>query len=247
MFEELKTYVMFIGYPRSGSTLMGALLDAHPNAIVSREAHVLNLLAHGYRRDRIYNKIIKNSKKMADGQVKWNGYKYVVKDQYQGTYKDKLLVIGDKKAGKSVKLLWPHPELIDMLKEELKIPVKLIHVIRNPFDNITTIKTGNGGKIDYLINDYFKLAETIVGLRKKYKEDIFEYHHEDFIDTPKLYLTKLCQFLGLKVYPGYLPSCKSIVFKSPHKTRNKIKWNDKNKKKVQKKINKIGFLKGYKF
>ena len=76
---------------------------------------------------------------------------------------------------------------------------------------------------------------------------MFEYHHEDFINNPKVYLTKLCKFLGLKVPSGYIKDCKSIIFKSPHKTRNKIKWNDKSKKDVQKRINKIGFLKGYNF
>ena len=31
LFDDLKTYCMFLGYPRSGHSLIGALLDAHPD------------------------------------------------------------------------------------------------------------------------------------------------------------------------------------------------------------------------
>ena len=37
-----KTFLMFIGYPRSGHTLISSLLDAHPNAIVTNEFNVID-------------------------------------------------------------------------------------------------------------------------------------------------------------------------------------------------------------
>jgi len=245
MFEDLKIYVMFTGYSRSGSTLMGALLDAHPNAIVSREAHVLNLVAHGNNKKRIFSKIVKNSEKMYKNRVEWNGYRYIVPNQYHGRYKDKLLVIGDKKAGKSSRMVLEHPNIINDLKNTINLPVKFIHVIRNPFDNIATI--GQKAKMSRAVTEYFGLVDMMIEFRKQYKEDIFEYKHEDFIDSPKIYLTKLCKFLGLKVTSKYLKDCGSIVFKSPHKTRNKIKWNTAYRRAVNNKIKSVDFLRGYKF
>ena len=35
--ESLKYYCMFIGYPSSGHSVVGAFIDAHRNAIVSHE------------------------------------------------------------------------------------------------------------------------------------------------------------------------------------------------------------------
>ena len=34
MFDDLKAFVMFVGYPRSGHSIVGALLDAHPHLTV---------------------------------------------------------------------------------------------------------------------------------------------------------------------------------------------------------------------
>ena len=40
-FNKLETFLLFIGYPRSGSTLIGSLLDAHPNVIIANEYSLL--------------------------------------------------------------------------------------------------------------------------------------------------------------------------------------------------------------
>ncbi|MFX0095289.1 MAG: hypothetical protein ACFFBD_26380, partial [Candidatus Hodarchaeota archaeon] len=40
-FKDLRTFILFIGSSRSGSSLVGALLDAHPNVIIAQERNVL--------------------------------------------------------------------------------------------------------------------------------------------------------------------------------------------------------------
>ena len=37
----LRAFLLFVGYSRSGHTLIGALLDGHPNAIVSNEGQAM--------------------------------------------------------------------------------------------------------------------------------------------------------------------------------------------------------------
>ena len=39
---------MFIGYPRSGHSLIGSLLDVHPNAIVAHELDALKFVGAGF-------------------------------------------------------------------------------------------------------------------------------------------------------------------------------------------------------
>ena len=50
-------------------------------------------------------------------------------------------VIGDKKGGKTTKFLskkqWG--ELTEEVLDEINLPLRLIHMVRNPFDNIATM------------------------------------------------------------------------------------------------------------
>ena len=49
-------------------------------------------------------------------------------------------VIGDKKGSVTSSFLWNKEyQILDEIQSALKIPLKFIHVIRNPFDNIATI------------------------------------------------------------------------------------------------------------
>lgn len=45
----VQAYVMFVGYPRSGHSIIGALLDAHPDAILEdRIASRAHLKGYGF-------------------------------------------------------------------------------------------------------------------------------------------------------------------------------------------------------
>ena len=41
LYDGVETFVLFIGYPRSSHSLIGAILDAHPEIIIPREYNVL--------------------------------------------------------------------------------------------------------------------------------------------------------------------------------------------------------------
>jgi hypothetical protein len=57
-FENVGTYFMFIGYPRSGHSLIGSLLDAHPNIVCAHELGVLRYLLCRFRRDQIFSLLL---------------------------------------------------------------------------------------------------------------------------------------------------------------------------------------------
>ena len=42
LYDGIETFLMFIGYPRSSHSLVGALLNAHPQIIISNEYHIVN-------------------------------------------------------------------------------------------------------------------------------------------------------------------------------------------------------------
>src|SRR3990167_2206203 len=138
LFDNVKYFVMFIGYAHSGHSLIGAFLDAHPNMVVSNELHALPLFAkYNYDKYKIYKLILDNSIKCATDQDRTNtGYNYYIPNLYQGKFEN-LEVIGDKKGGASAVYNLKHPEVMERLVKLFGPSLKVIQVIRNPYDNIS--------------------------------------------------------------------------------------------------------------
>jgi len=79
VFRDIRVYCMFIGYQRSGHSFIGALLDAHPYAVIGMEVDALDLLQKGYSRNQIYYCLMRNAevftKKLKNV---WTGYNYAI-------------------------------------------------------------------------------------------------------------------------------------------------------------------------
>ena len=91
---------MFIGYPRSGHTLISSLLDAHPNAIVANEFDVIgewqNWIPTNRNKYFLFDQLYLNSKMEADTGYRsatvQHRFNYSVPGQWQGTFDQKVLV-----------------------------------------------------------------------------------------------------------------------------------------------------------
>ncbi len=95
-FADGAPFLLFVGHPRSGHSLVGSLLDAHPDVVVSHELDALKYVAAGYRRDQLFTLVLEHAKaNAAAGRKSW-GYSYAVPGQWQGRY-DQLAVVGDKR------------------------------------------------------------------------------------------------------------------------------------------------------
>lgn len=139
LFHNIETFTMFVGYPRSGHSLIGSLLDAHPNILIAHELHALKLIRAGFDKNQLFQLLMENSQTMAAKGRRHSGYSYEVSNQWQGRFST-LKVIGDKKGASSAMQLRTSPGLFDFLKATLDLEVKLIHVIRNPYDVLTTMR-----------------------------------------------------------------------------------------------------------
>jgi hypothetical protein len=129
---------MFIGYQRSGSTLVRSLLDAHPSVIIAHELTALKLVEAGVGKRSLYQLLLENSQDRAQNKRQlMHGYNYKVPNQWQGRF-DELRVIGDKKAAASTAQLAKNPRLLHWLRNTVATEVKFVHVVRNPYDNIAT-------------------------------------------------------------------------------------------------------------
>jgi hypothetical protein len=247
LFEGVETYFMFIGYPRSGHGLIGSLLDAHPSMIVGNELNALKYLYAGFGKNQIYYLLLKSSLSFAEAGSVWSGYSYKVPYQWQGRF-NKLQVLGDRKGGSSALILSLYPGLLERLRNTFQIPVKFIHVTRNPYDNISTISRKHDMNLMESIEFYFSLCEAVTGISKHLnREELFEFSHESFIHDPEHRLEEICAFLGAKALEDYLSHCADIVFTSPNKTRYNVQWNNRLMDMVEERMVQFPFLHGYSF
>ncbi len=254
-YEPVPVFCFFIGYPRSGHTLIGALLDAHPNAVIATELDVFDLKKRGYSEKKIATLLIKRSSEMRKKNYIWTDYSYEVPGQYQGKYTD-LKVMGEKHAGELGNLLEARPDLLDDFKG-LGKDLKLIHINRNPFDIITTRvnrqekirgQRMHRAEIISLINNQFDKVKVVQNLKIAQKYPIYDLTNEAFIANPKLELKALCEYLGLRPDEQYLEDCSKIVFAKPTATRYKVDWWDEELKAlVQTNMQQYDFLKNYSF
>lgn len=248
VFDGVETYCMFIGYPRSGHTLVGSLLDAHPEVVVGNELNTMRYIRYYFRRDQIYWLLMENTRRFSR-QGRWHtDYLYAVPDQWQGRYR-RLRVIGDKRGSGSVKKIYADPRLYQRLVKMVDVPVRVIHVVRNPFDNISTIfLKGRSKNFKQSIDYYFFLVEEVSKLKQVIgTSNILDIHHEKLIQDVPAHLRRLTTFLGVEATPDYLDACSSIVFSKPHQTRGNAPWTEDLIRHVDERMQDYPFLAAYSY
>jgi len=244
---DLKSFCIFIGYPRSGHSLIGALLDAHPNITISHEANILSLVKEGRQATDIFETILDNSRRHALIGRQETGYSYEVPGQWQGRTRE-LMVIGDKKGGRTSLMLHEEPSLLDKLIATLNgLPLKILHVTRNPFDIIATMfRRRQPPLLDDAIDLYITMSIAVAETKTRIGPDvILDIRHENVIADTASELRRMCAFLEVTVDPEYLQSCSGIVYRAPNKSRHSIEWSDAQLNKVMKLINAFPFLERY--
>jgi len=238
--------------------LVAALLDAHPDIVMGIEWGVLSHLRMGYRRNQILYSLERHSKLFTRRlHNTWTGYSYKVPEMWQGKYQS-IKLIGDKLAGQTSLILKTDPSLIDRLQHEVGCPVKIIHVIRNPYDTITTMarrsmeKSGKRGALDaaYLapfIDRYFERVAEVQKLKARGRFGMMDLYHEDLINESSIVFGRLLDFLEVDIPENFVSKCTEAVYQKPHKSRFEFDWTEDLISRVWENMGKYTFLQGYRF
>jgi hypothetical protein len=247
-FADLERSCLFVGYPRSGHSLVGSLLDAHAELIVAHELHMLRYLRYGFSREQIFALLLERSRAQTEAGRSATGYSYVVPNQWQGRFR-RLRVIGDKRGGTSIRNLTSRPHLLPRLRARIGLPLRFVHVVRNPFDNVATIwRRSRSRDLVSSIDHYFQM---VAGVERTHAQlapaEILDVRHEDLLDDPSRELLRLCAFLGVEAPADWLRDCASVVWKSPKRTRDEIEWPASLRERVAKEAERVSFLAGYSF
>ena len=240
-------YITFVGYPRSGHSLVGSLMDAHPSIVIAHELDALRMVEEGATKLQVWHAILDNSNEFTETGRKWQEYTYDVPGQWNGRCEN-LKVIGDKKGGRTTIRFGEHPHLIETLKKTMEVPCYFVHVVRNPFDNITTMSLRGGTPLAQSIQDYFWRCDAIIRIKPLIDEkNWIDVRHEDVVSDPKKEVARLCEFAGQIPTQEYLDACASIVFPSPKKTRQGGDWTPALIELVETKMKNYYQLEGYSF
>ena len=279
VINGVKTLVFFLANSHSGHSIVASLMDNHPHMVVSHEFDLFNKLATGSltpTKSEIFDALWENTgETIISGLRAKNatrkGYTLFMDGLYQGRYIDHIDVIGDKKGLGTIEMLLEEPgkwlSVLNILRS-LNTTLKMINVIRNPYDNIATavlfiskirsigfgdIKKANkthevNSKIIMTeISHYFSRHEATVNAKKKYNLDTIEVHSKDLISDPKGTLLKICNSLAVTCSDDYLEICSSKIFKIESRTRQLVRWTDRQLQVIQQNIDRYSNLKGYSF
>jgi Sulfotransferase family len=249
-FRDVESLCVFVGHVKSGGTLIGALLDAHPNAVVADEIDVLRYVSAGFRRDQIFDLLVKGSRREArKGRVtarRLEPYSLAVPGQWQGRY-DVLHVIGESRAGPTTRRFGHDPRLLSRLYERMgEVRPRFVHVVRNPYDPIAAMIVRGKRSFADASSDYARQCRTLLELRGRIDpKDLLTVGYEDFVRRPRQNLERVCGFLGLEASDDYRAACARIVDPAFRPERFLIEWRPEHIDAVRTIIERNPFLNRY--
>ncbi|MFA6950618.1 MAG: sulfotransferase [Lentimicrobiaceae bacterium] len=211
-----------IGRPRSGTTMLRLLFDAHPNVLIPPECPFIISLYKKYgkvtcwdepmikefcedlskqryfdkwliEKDHLFNCLME-----AEGESTFQTMVMHVNLAYTSVYdKKELLLIGDKNPGYSLYINRIHKLFPDS---------KIIHITRDYRDNyLSLIKVNFEVPIVPLVVYRWKFAlKRMWKLKKKCPDLIYSIRYEDLATNPEQEFQKLCRFLNIRYDPSVM-------------------------------------------
>jgi len=242
--ERPERFCLFVGYPRSGHSLVGSLLDAHPHAVLAHEFNTLQQYRTGLDADELCLFLQLNSAVFARMGRSWTGYAYEVPGQHQGRA-ERLVLLGDKKGAATTRQMRKHPDTLPALEADLGVPFVFVHVMRHPLDNIATWAQRQRVSLERATREYFQLVETVADLRAARPEQVHDVYLESLIGDPRAELVRLCAALGLEQGADHLDACANVVFGSPRRSRDRADWPDGMRDSILERAGRHDFLRPY--
>jgi hypothetical protein len=247
----IETFLLFIGYPRSGHSLVGSLVNAHRHAVVAHELHALWYYERRFSIREIVALILRRDRWFERRNRQWTEFNYTVPGQWQGR-SERLTVVGDKKGDGVTDIVHRYPGLLRAfharVEREIGARGRIVHTVRNPYDNIATMRRRTGDSLDYVIDRHEKrIALNAYLIETLPAEVVLTVRHEDLIATPRDVIAAIAGHLGLDAPPEYLDACVSILYEAPNRSRHSTDWSDSQRERIDAMIARTPFLAGYRF
>lgn len=247
-FADVRAFCLFIGHMKSGTSLVGSMLDAHPDAIVSDEADALRFTEEfGFSREQLFHMLDRGAATEARrGRVtarRLGGYTLAIEGGSQGR-SDRPVVVGDGRAGPTTRRLDADPGALERFRALLgEVDLRVVWVVRNPFGPIGASVIRGGRSFDDAIDHYFHRCDALEHVRALLEGvEVRQVRYEDLVADPRAVVGDICRFLGLGAADDYLERCARLV--SPRADRL-VEWEEPWISRVESRMAGYDFLQGY--
>ena len=159
-----------------------------------------------------------------------------------------LRVIGDKHAGRAARRLRDEPELLDRLRAVADVPIRVLHITRNPFDNIASIARNRELPLAQAIEIYRDLGVAVDGVRAHLSRDeLLDLSYESILRDPGGEISAILRFIGVGASSEYVSSCASLVDRGGRRGRATLEWSTDERRQVEEIVASRPVLAGYRF
>ena len=206
-------YLFFVGSGRTGSTLVGQILNNHPSCLIANEHRLMQKVINNKESFLLEIKDLAGQafKNYARGLGENKRYQKDWKDADQIIPKDKIKIIGDKKQGGNVQMYREKKsEFISLIESIGEERTFFIQVVRNPEESIKSYQVSHGydeEKSRSKVLDDSSLGHEIISKFKNGKSVFYE----DLLEDTESFLIDLCDYLGLEHNKGWIELTKRMI------------------------------------
>lgn len=133
--------------------------------------------------------------------------------------------------------------IFESFKKFIGLEIKLIHIIRNPIYNITSLSLLNGHSIEQQIDEYFERFDTAIRIAQN--RECLHLFLDEIINNPISSIMQLCRYLRIDCDEQFLIKSSNIIFDKEHKNKDMRKWTDELIEKVNNEMYNRPLLKRY--
>jgi hypothetical protein len=215
-------FALVVGNARSGTTIVGSIIDCHPNMLCANETRASAKFWDNLSKPDIIQELINNSEANLQSSRPSSGYVYGIETSTK--HFEDINVIGDKIWNPALLLLHGNQNLLQRLAETLGCEVVIVHCVRHPFDVIATMHHRSGASLLNRTRWYFMHCEAAQAIIERSDFKFYTVFHERLIAHPEIEIQMIYRFLGHDMPGEIIDRIKRVLLPSPKKTRETVDW-----------------------